>query len=306
MDIAKTEKGTGTLRFRELRELDLLDDFLFQEMVSNPRTGEEFCRILLRVILGREVRKVKITPQRAVQGHNTKEYGVRLDAYIEDVSGEESMEDVQMLDAEVIQQGDIYDIEPNKVKEKKRLPRKMRYYHGLIDTKLLKTGIDYEKLPRVFIIMILPYDPFDKNRMVYTIKNQCVEDREVFYEDGAVKVFLYTKGTEGNPSQNLIDMLKYIEKSTEDHIFNSDIRRIDELVRDIKEDEEVGVAYMKSWEREEYIRRVGVEQGIEQKERQCILSMHEKGYALEEIADVMEKSVEEIKSVIEEEKAVLA
>lgn len=249
MDNAKTEKGTGAPRFRELRELDLLDDFLFQEMVSSPETGEEFCRILLRVI----------------------------------------------------QQRDIYDIEPNKVKEKKRLPRKMRYYHGLIDTKLLKTGIDYEKLPRVFIIMILPYDPFDQNRMVYTIKNQCVEDREVSYEDGAIKMFLYTKGMEGNPSQNLIDMLKYIEKSTEGHITNPDIRRIDELVKDIKENEEVGVAYMKSWEREEYIRR----QGIEQREMQCILNMHEKGYALEEIADVMEKSVEEVKAVIEKEKSVL-
>ena len=54
--------------------------------------------------------------------------------------------------------------------------------------------------------------------MVYTIKNQCIEDNTVSYEDGAAKLFLYTKGTEGkpgNPSQNLIDMLKYIEKSGE-------------------------------------------------------------------------------------------
>lgn len=314
MDNAKTERGTGAPRFRELRELDLLDDFLFQEMVSSPETGEEFCRILLRVILGKEMRKVRITPQRAIQGHNRKEHGVRLDAYIEDISEEELTGEERGLDAEVVQQGDIYDIEPNKVKEKKRLPRKMRYYHGLIDTKLLKAGIDYEKLPRVFIIMILLYDPFDKNRMVYTIKNQCVEDREVSYEDGAIKMFLYTKGTEGNPSQNLSDMLKYIEKSTESHITNPEIGRIDELVREIKENEEVGVSYMKSWEREEYIRRAGVEQGIqqgvrqgmEQKEMQCILSMHEKGYALEEIADVMGKSVGEVKAVIEQRNSVLA
>lgn len=50
--------------------------------------------------------------------------------------------------------------------------------------------------------------------MVYTVKSRCVEDNTVSYEDGAVKLFLYTKGKEGNPSQNLIDMLKYIEKST--------------------------------------------------------------------------------------------
>lgn len=305
MDYVKTEKETGMRRFRELRELDLLDDFLFQELLSNPETGEEFCRILLRVILGREIRKVKITPQRAIQGHNTKEHGIRLDAYIEDVSGEKFMGDAQALDIEVVQQGDIYDIEPNKIKEKKRLPRKMRYYHGLIDTKLLKAGIDYEKLPNVYIIMILPYDPFDKNRMVYTIKNQCLEDRGVSYEDGAVKLFLYTRGTEGNPSQSLMGMLKYIEKSTEEHINNPDIRRIDELVREIKENEGAGVAYMKSWEREEYIRRAGVEQGIAQGMEQCILSMHEKGYALDEIADALGKPVEEVKAVIEKKNLVL-
>ncbi len=36
------------------------------------------------------------------------------------------------------------------------------YYHGLIDTKLLRTSVSYEKLPNVFIIMILSYDPFGK------------------------------------------------------------------------------------------------------------------------------------------------
>ena len=191
-------------------------------------TGFSF---LLRVILGREIRKVKITPQRVIQGHNTKEHGVRLDAYIGDISEEELMGNERGLDAEVVQQGDIY---------------------------------------------------------------------------GAVKLYLYTKGAEGNPSQNLIDMLKYIEKSMADHIINPDIRRVDELVREIKENEEVGVAYMKSWEREEYIRRAGIAEGLEQREIQCILSMHEKGYALDAIADVLEKTVEEIRSVIEEKKSVLA
>ncbi len=291
----KTKKDTDVRRFRELKELDLLDDFLFQEMVSSRETGEEFCRILLRVILGK-IRKVKIIPQRAVQGHNTKKHGVRLDAYIEDVT-----ENTQILDAKVVQQPDIYDIEPNKIKERERLARKVRYYHGLIDTKLLKTGTDYEKLPNVFIIMILPYDPFEKNRMVYTVKNQCVEDKTVYYEDGAAKIFLYTKGKEGNPSQNLIDMLKYIERSTAENIKNADIRRIDEMVRNVKESGEAGVAYMKSWEREEYIRQ----EGRAEEMVKYILRMYQKGYALEEIADLVEKSEKEVKAVIEQEKSVL-
>lgn len=85
------ETTTDTRTFRSLEELNLLDDFLFQEMVSSPDVGEEFCRILLKVILGKEIRRVRITPQRAVQGASTKKHGIRLDAYIQDVSKEEVM-----------------------------------------------------------------------------------------------------------------------------------------------------------------------------------------------------------------------
>ena len=237
MAYAESEMKTRT--FRKLEELNLLDDFLFQEMVISPEVGEEFCRILLRVILGREIRQVKITPQRSIPGRDTDRHGVRLDAYIEDVSPEGTMGEGELLDARIVR--DIYDIEPNKVHERSVLPRKMRYYHGLVDTKLLETSVSYEKLPNVFIIMILPYDPFDRNRMVYTVKNQCVEDSTVSYEDGAVKIFLYTRGTEGNPGKNLIDMLKYIEESTEENIVNQDIERIHNMVQLTKQKKELPV-----------------------------------------------------------------
>lgn len=102
-------------------------------------------------------------PQRTVQGIDTKHHGIRLDAFIEDVSRDEIMGEMEMLDVQVVhEKSDIYDIDPNKIHEKERLSRKIRYYHGLIDTKLLRTSVSYEKLPNVFIIMILSYDPFGK------------------------------------------------------------------------------------------------------------------------------------------------
>lgn len=39
----------------------------------------------------------------------------------------------------------------------------------------------------------------------------------------------YTKGTEGNPRQELVDMLKYIEKTTDDNVTNQDIASIQRL-----------------------------------------------------------------------------
>lgn len=50
-----------------------------------------------------------------------------------------------------------------------------------------------------------------------------------------------------SPSQTLKDMLKYIEKSTEDNITNEDIASIQKLVTKVKSKKEVSINYMKSW-----------------------------------------------------------
>ena len=118
--------------------------------------------------------------------------------------------------------------------------------------------------------------------MVYTVKNQCVEAPDMEYEDGIRRIYLYTKGTEGNPSQELRDMLKYMENSIAENVTNADIRAIHEQVDAVKRDKEVGVQYMKSWEREMLIREEGKEAG-KQEERQrlntLILRLTEDGRA---------------------------
>lgn len=105
--------------------------------------------------------------------------------------------------------------------------------------------------------MILPYDPFGKNRMVYTVKNSCVEDSDVAYNDGATKIFLYTKGTEGNPSQALKNMLKYIQESTKENAASEEIVKVEGFVDKVKHRKEVGVNYMKSWEVVEMAKQEG-------------------------------------------------
>ena len=246
---------------RPLSELNLMDDFLFQELLSQEGDGEEFCRILLSTILGRPIRKVRIIPQKNILGIDTNRHGIRMDAYIEDISEEENVPGINAIDAQIMP--DIYDVEPNNKYEKMSLPKRMRYYHGLIDTQLLSSNINYDKLQNVVIIVILPYDPFDKNRMVYTIQNQCIEDPSVPYNDGATKIFLYTRGTEGNPSQELRDMLKYLERTIDDNVTNQDIDTIHQLVGRIKQRREIGINYMKSWELEQMYKQEGMEAGLE-------------------------------------------
>ena len=267
---------------RTLEELNLLDDFLFQETISRAKEGEEVCRILLSTILGRPIRRVRVVAQKPILGVDTTQHGIRLDAYIEDISenGLVDMADAEVVDVDAADIGasafvkrkeragkrpDIYDVEPNNTYKKNSLPKRTRYYQALIDSKILDAGEDYRSLQNVVVIMILPYDPFDKERMVYTIKNQCIEDSSVKYEDGATKIYLYTRGTQGNPSQELRDMLQYIEQSVADNVKNQSIAAIHDIVSGVKKDKdkEVGINYMKSWERDQEKIEEGQEKGEE-------------------------------------------
>ena len=142
---------TNKRSFRKLEDLNLIDNFLFQQMLQQKEDGEEFARILLSTILGRPIRKVRITSQKNITGPDTDKHGIRLDAYIEDVSDELNP---NLADIELVP--DIYDVEPNNTYEKEALPKRTRYYHGLIDTQLLASGLNYSRLPNMIIIVILP------------------------------------------------------------------------------------------------------------------------------------------------------
>lgn len=113
--------------------------------------------------------------------------------------------------------------------------------------------------------------------MRYTIQNQCMEDSSVPYDDGAKKIFLYTKGTEGNPSQELQDMLKYIETTIEENVTNKDIEAIHQLVEKVKLRKEVGIRYMKSWELEQIYRSEAKEEGLTEGRKEGLAEGLEQG-----------------------------
>ena len=62
-------------RKRRLQELNLMDNFLFFEMVNHPIYGEPFTQLLLKIILGREVGKLKVIPQKEYYPPDTGMHG---------------------------------------------------------------------------------------------------------------------------------------------------------------------------------------------------------------------------------------
>lgn len=86
----KNSRSEGLpLRNREEFELfsyqkgGLLDDFLFDAMVTYPGIGEQFVRMLLKIIFGREFKHLLVTAQKVFYGADTNLHGARLDVYLE-------------------------------------------------------------------------------------------------------------------------------------------------------------------------------------------------------------------------------
>ncbi len=217
--------------FRKLEDMNLLDDFLFGSVVTYPEIGERFVKSLLKTIFGREFKHLSVTAQKVLYGADRNLHGARLDVYLEP----ETEDDPEGRAV-------VYDLEPDRKdspEDIRALPRRVRFYHGKIAARSLNSGADYEELKDVVVIMILPFDPFGLKRMVYTVKTQCVEVPGMEYEDGASTLFLYTQGIEGVPSEELRQLLHYMEATIYENAINDELREIHRMVETVKKDPEV-------------------------------------------------------------------
>ena len=90
---------------KKLEELNLLDDFLFNAMMTYPEMGEKFTRKILKLLFNKDFRNLKVIAQKSYRGLNTDLRGARLDVYVES-------DDSAEIDAS--EDASIYDLEPDK------------------------------------------------------------------------------------------------------------------------------------------------------------------------------------------------
>ena len=234
---------------KKLEDMNLVDNFLAYSLTAHKTYGEEASRYILECILRRKIRHLTVVPQKVWYGEQPENHGVRLDIYLDEANGE------------------IFDLEPDnnsRAADVEALPRRARFYHAKIDSGNFAAGEDYSNLRNVVVVFITTYDPFGRNRMIYTIQNSCQEDPELPYDDGARTIFLYTGGTEGNPPEDLLQLARYMECSVSGNAQTADLARLHEMVMKVKADREVGVAYMNLIEIEKRIKENAKEEGREE------------------------------------------
>ncbi len=194
---------------RSITELNLIEDFLFTEGSNDKETAELLMRLIIERATNLKVGRLVIEPQKTINGVDTNCHGIRMDVSVHEVTEE---------DGQTIQ---LFDVEPNNIK-KVHLPKRSRFYQALADVKLLETGTDYDKLPDMWTIWILPYDPFGLNYMLYSVKNRVEESDKIEYNDGVRKLFLYTKGEKGG-TKALHDLLAYLQNSREENAVDEEL-----------------------------------------------------------------------------------
>ena len=264
---------------KELKDLNLCDDFLFKEVMKDEKLVIDFLEMVLDI-------KGKIKSVKFIETEKTIDGGydgktVRLDVYVMD--HEEKVYDIE------IQNGKLNN-----------LGKRCRKYQSNIDHDFLKRGHSYAKLKKQYIIMICTGDPFGEGLYKYTFSNRCHEKLHVELGDECEKIFLNTKGKKGEVSRELKAFLNFVEKSTVQkaiEVEDSYVKRLSAKIEQIKIDEELGGVFMTLEEKMDEIREEGIEKGIKEKSLEVARAMRDKGYDISDIIELTKLTKEEIESL---------
>ena len=169
-------------------------------------------------------------------------------------------------------------------------------------------SVDFNALNRVFIILIMPFDPFGKGFYKYTFRMKCEEEPDLDLQDDATRIFLNCHGK--NPemvSPELIELLRYMEKSTSEvagACTSQKIKLLHQKVCQIRSNKKAEAKFMRAWEEREIERQKAFSEGQKNGKNELLKSLVkkklEKNYSKEEIADMLEEDVVVIGKIIDE------
>ena len=206
---------------KTFEELSFVDDFMFCKVLED---NEDLCKELLELILEKPIHRIQLRTKQKNIDVAYEGKGIRLDVYVED--GENTVYDIEMQATPVL-----------------ALPKRTRYYQGMIDLDLIEKGAAYQELKKSYVIFICSKNPFkDEKRHKYSFENVCLEDKTILLGDEAVKVFLTPDGEADDVSPKMKEFLNFISGGIPNDDFT---RRLDEAVAKQKVSKERKKEFMK-------------------------------------------------------------
>ena len=257
---------------RKLSELNVIDDFMMNELATNEELKEPCFRRILSVLLDRDIGEINVKAQSIIQGLDTDLRGVRLD--VEIIETTRNGISIKSEDDTVIQGeknitgsqiANIYDFEPHLRKDV-NFPKHNRYYQAKIDSRYVKKGLDdFEGLHNLYVITITNFDIFGDGLFEYTVCNKILENPDREYKDGLIFKYFNTRGKTGG-SEAVKNMLRFIEKSTSENVVDEATKEISEYVNRVKKSPNAEEIYMTMGDKIDFLCReseeIGEQRGI--------------------------------------------
>lgn len=189
-------------------QFNLSDFALFLSVMKVPKAYED----VLSIILDESDLKLKEVQVEQVILNKSGRRAIRLDAWAQDLQNRQ------------------FDMEMQNDTKADDIRKRSRFYQGLLDTPILKSGkrTRYKHLPSTVIIFITQDDIFERDRAMYTFRERCEEVPDLPLDDGTSKIFLNMTSHNGRPE--LISLLQYMKETTLD---NSNIIVQDKRITDL-------------------------------------------------------------------------
>lgn len=236
---------------KAFEELQIKDDFMFSVIMRNPK----FCKPFLERILGIKISHIEYPKSQETIDILADAKSVRLDIYVED--GKQTVYNIEM-----------------QTTENRNLPKRAKYYQGMIDLNILEKGDNYKNLKRSFVIFVCTFDLFGEGRHIYTFENRCIQNLELGLGDDTTKIILNTKGTMEDVTPEMKRLLDFIDGKAPEDDFT---RELDEAVQEVRRNEKWRLDYMTLQMNYQEKYEQGIEQGIEQEKIDSAVRMIEDG-----------------------------
>ncbi len=116
--------------------------------------------------------------------------------------------------------GKIYNIEVQNSDSSSYFgAKRSRYYQSLIDSAFVEKGMDYDKLPEVYILFLTPFNPLEKNGHHKVVYNKHSDLDGVEWDNGVHEIYINSHEKDGS---ELSEMMQYfITANPEDNRFGA-------------------------------------------------------------------------------------
>lgn len=151
---------------QRIRSMSLLEDNFMTKCFED---NYEAVELVLRIVLDKpDIKVEKVITQYNMK--NIKGHSLRLDIYATDSSGKKYNVEIQRAD-------------------KGAGAKRARYHSSLIDSNILLTGFEFEKLADTYVIFITENDVIGRNKPIYHI-DRYVRETEEYFNDGSHIIYV--------------------------------------------------------------------------------------------------------------------